>query len=596
MSQHDGIDPILVSVIRNRIDSIAEEMAQTLMMTSRSGIFAEARDFVTGILDRDLQLISQSQYFPGFAGALPYLLPHIVETFGDDIHDGDVFIENDPFYGNSHLPDMNIVKPVFHGGQIEFWVACKGHMADIGGAGVAGYDPTGTTVWDEGVVIPPTKLYNRGELDRGLFDLLLRNVKVPQIVGGDIRCEVGGANIGERRLKELLDRYGAETVHAHLGEFLRAAEREMREKIRQIPEGVYHGEKAIDDDVEHPGEPLTVRVKVTVGDGEVEFDFSESDAQSPRYMNSTEAFTRSMATLTLFWILEHGTSNAGSLEPISFANPKGTCTNCEFPMSSVLATCSMAECIQEAVQLALADAVPDLIPAPSAKIFFHMMNYEDPDSGEMGVNLDFFTRCQPSGGTLGYDGWEQGGPAQELGMGRCPDVEISEIAHPLRVLQFEEETDSAGAGAFRGGNGHVYRVKHLVDSRTSLTFGSGTLEHAVPAGLFGGEAPEPSTMRLERADGTVVEIRPNTFFDIHAGDELVLHMMGGPGYGDPLDRDPDRVLADVRDGFTTPEKAYEVYGVVVSEGSDGLAVLDHERTSQRRAELRESDEHMDSAP
>ena len=135
------VDPILTSIISNRLDGIAEEMAQTLMMTSRSGIFAEARDFVTGILDGDGRLLAQSRYFPGFACALPYLIPHITSKFQGQIEDGDVFIMNDPRQGNSHLPDMNIVKPIFWDGKVQFWAACKGHMADIGGAGVAGYDP-----------------------------------------------------------------------------------------------------------------------------------------------------------------------------------------------------------------------------------------------------------------------------------------------------------------------------------------------------------------------------------------------------------------------------------------------------------------------
>ena len=166
------IDPVLVSIIPNRLDSIAEEMAQTLMMTSRSGIFAEARDFVTGIMDANGRLLAQSRYFPGFACALPYIVPPIIEKYHGNLMDGDTIIVNHPNKGNSHLPDMNVVKPVFWEDKIHFWVACKGHMADIGGAGVAGYDPNGETIWDEGVVVPPTKLYKQGVLQEEILDLL----------------------------------------------------------------------------------------------------------------------------------------------------------------------------------------------------------------------------------------------------------------------------------------------------------------------------------------------------------------------------------------------------------------------------------------
>ncbi|MBW1804305.1 MAG: hydantoinase B/oxoprolinase family protein, partial [Deltaproteobacteria bacterium] len=227
----DKTDPVLVAILSNRTKAIAEEMARTLMMTSRSGIFAEARDFITAIFDKDLRLIAQSDYFPGFAGALPYILPPLIEKFGEDIDEGDIFIVNDPYAGNSHIPDMNVIKPVFWKGGLEFWATCKGHMADIGAGGVAGYDPDGTSIWDEGLIIPPTKLYHRGELYRDLWEILLRNVKATDLVSGDIMCEVGGANIGERGLIKLLDRYGPEMVHSHLSEFLAASEREIREKI-----------------------------------------------------------------------------------------------------------------------------------------------------------------------------------------------------------------------------------------------------------------------------------------------------------------------------------------------------------------------------
>jgi len=577
----DGIDPILLSIIPNRLEAIAEEMAQTLMMTSRSGIFAEARDFVTGICDAEGRLIAQSRYFPGFACALPYLVPPIRAKFGDGIADGDIIIVNDPYLGNSHLPDMNILKPVFWDGALQFWAICKGHMADIGGAGVAGYDPLGETIWDEGVIIPPLKLYERGVLRDDLLELILRQIKLPDVVRGDIMCEVGGANIGERGLKAMLGKYGADTVRRHVQGFFDLSERTMRERLRAIPNGVYRGAKAIDDDVASD-RPLTVRVRIAVRDGEVEIDFSESDPQSARYMNSTDAFARSIATLTLFWILEHAQSNDGSLRPISFVNPAGRCTHAAFPASTVLATCTMAECIQEAIQLALAPAVPDKIAAPSAKLIFPLIAYVDPDKQRLDVNVDFFFRCDASGGTLGYDGWEQGGPAQEMGMGRCPDPEIHELSHPVRILRFEQEQDSAGDGRYRGGNGHVYRVQHLVPSVKAVVFGSGTKPHAVPEGLFGGRSPSPSVLSIERAKGGRKTLALNRFFQVEAGDVIELRQMGGPGYGDPYERDAARVARDVRDGYLSPEKAREVYGVHIR--ADGS--LDREATALARKSRR----------
>ena len=569
------IDPVLVSIISNRLEGIAEEMAQTLMMTSRSGIFAEARDFVTGIMDADGRLLAQSRYFPGFACALPYIVPPIIKKYGDQLSDGDVIIVNDPTMGNSHLPDMNIVKPVFWHDHVCFWVACKGHMADIGGGGVAGYDPTGETIWDEGVVVPPTLLYRAGELQEEVLDLIISQVKVPDIVRGDIMCEVGGVNVGERGLRGLLERYGKEICEAHINSYLDASEFLMRERIRNIPNGVYIGEKAIDDDVASE-EPLTVHVSITVDEKGVSFDFSKSDPASPRYMNSTDTFTRSMATLTLFWILEHEESNGGSLRPFKFINPVGTCVNPPFPHSNVLATCNMAEAVQEAVQLALAPAVPELVSAPSAKLVFPMITYINPENNQFSVNLDFFFRSNPSGGTDGYDGWEAGGPAQEMGMGRCPDPEITELTHPVHVHHYEQQIDSAGAGQFRGGPGHVYRVEHLAPSVNAVVFGSGTKPHAVPSGLFGGSDPSPTVVKIERIDGRTEVMKTNSFFEICKNDIIEMHAMGGAG--NPLERDLEKVVSDVRDGFVSKRQSREVYGVKIR--NDGS--VDEKGTSELR--------------
>ncbi len=573
-------DPVLVAVLSNRMKAIAEEMARTLMMTSRSGIFAEARDFVTAIFDKDLRLITQSEYFPGFAGALPYILPPLIEKYTGNIDEGDIFIENDPYAGNSHIPDLNMVKPVFYNGEIQFWTACKGHMADIGAGGVAGYDPEGTTIWDEGLIIPPTKFYHREKLDEDLFEFILKNVKARDIVAGDIMCEVGGNNIGERGLLKLLKRYSPEIVHAHLGEFLAASEKEVREKIKQIPDGVYRGEKSCDPDASDRNKPITVRAKIIVEGSDITIDFSDSDPQTPRYVNSSFAFTQSMGTLTIFWIIEQSRSNHGSLKPIKFINPLGTCVNCEFPHMATLATTTMAETIQEAIQLALVPAVPHLIAAGSSKMPFQILRGINPRTNRLYVNMDFFTRCIPSGGTEGYDGWDQGGPAQELGMGRTPDVEIQELICPVHILEFEQVMDSAAAGKFRGGPGHIYRVQYLTDTIEGVYFGNGTREDTVPIGILGGKNPRINKTVIQRSDGQVEELKTNSFMKVKAGDIMTLHGMGGAGFGDPFYRDVLMVQQDVRNELVSVDKAREEYGVVID--SEILEIDSKETTALRQ--------------
>jgi N-methylhydantoinase B len=233
------------------------------------------------------------------------------------------------------------------------------------------------------------------------------------------------------------------------------------------------------------------------------------------------------------------------------------------------------------VQLALSSAVPERVVAPSAKLIFPIIGYIHPAKKRLDVNVDFFFRCNPSGGTLGYDGWEQGGPAQEMGMGRCPDPEIHELSHPVRIQCFEQTVDSAGAGRFRGGNGHLYRVQHFAPSVNAVVFGSGARPHAVPSGLFAGQSPQPSRLTIERASGGKEVIELNSFFHVDADDVIELHAMGGPGYGNPLERDPERVFRDVEDGYLSRAKAADVYGVAI--GQDGR--VDQQATVALRKKL-----------
>ena len=279
-TRRNKVDPILVSVLDSRFSSIVEEMGHSMMRTSRSPIFSEARDFVTAVFTGDLRLIAQKDYIPILAGALPIAMKYIAESYEGDIHEGDIFIHNDAYAGGNHLPDTNIAKPIFHDGELVFWAITKGHLAEIGGRGIAGYDPSARTIWDDGLVIPTCKLYDRGKYNRSVWDLIGRNSKVPELVLGDTACEVGAVKVAERRLTELTERYGVETIYAAIDEIISATEKEIRERIRLIPDGVYCGEKSIDHDAINRDKPVTARVKITKQGDEITVDYSGSDPQA----------------------------------------------------------------------------------------------------------------------------------------------------------------------------------------------------------------------------------------------------------------------------------------------------------------------------
>lgn len=558
------IDPILVAVLDSRFFALTEEIARTMVRTSRSPIFAEARDFATAIFDKDLRLVAQRDYLPVLASAIPMAIENIAMTYKGDIHEGDVFIHNDSYAGNNHTPDLNVAKPVFYKGELVFWSVVKGHMADTGGRGIAGYDPTATTYWDDGLIIPASKLYDRGKLNRSVWNLYLRNLRVPTIVEGDLQCEVGSVTIGERGLLALLERYGVETLYAAIDGFIGATEKETRDKIRQIPDGVYYGEKSIDHDAIIRDKPVTVRVKVVKRRDEITIDLSDSDPQTAGYMNSSWANTVSACCLAMFAALPGEIKrNEGSLRPIKVIAAEGTCVNPRFPASLTMCTCSQSETIVEAIWLALAPAIPQWIQAGHGKMSQHIAVGFNPRTNQPFVNLDFLTNALGSGGTEGYDGWDEGGPAFDMGQLRKPDPEIMELIVPYHILQYEQIGGREGKGKFRGGHGAAVKFQYLVDCK-AVEIGQGHREYSTCSGIFGGGSGTPNIVHLRGMDGGVEEIDGGMFFNIKAGDILESLTSGGAGFGHPFDRDPELVRQDVLDDFLTVEEAREAYGVIIN--------------------------------
>jgi len=579
-TEYKRVDPIVVAVLSSRFNAINEEMGRVLIRTSRSPIFAEARDFGVAIFDKHLRLIAQKEYIAVLAGAIPVALQNIAAAYEGDIYEGDIFIHNDCYAGNNHIPDMNIAKPVFWNGELMFWSVVKGHMADTGGRGVVGYDPNSMTIWDDGLTIPAAKLYEKGKLNKGIRDIIFRNTKLPDIVWGDIMCEVGGVTVGERNFLALLDRYGSETLNGAIDEILADSEREMRDKIRQIPDGIYHGEKSTDPVPAFGDEPVTAKVKVIKQGDEITIDLTDSDPQTVGYLNNTWANTYSVCHLVLAYMLPGEVRrNQGSLDPVTIVAGEGTWVNPEFPRPVTNCTTGGSECIGEALMLALSDALPQWTAAGHAKMTVVLATGFNPRTKRQWVDIDFFTRLQPSGGTEGYDGWDLGGPIFELGGGRTPDLEIMEMVKPVHILQCEQEIDTAGAGKYRSGIGHVYRVKYLADVDNGAIVCSGMKEYSPPSGLFSGQSPKPNTLVVHRARGQTETQRVHTFIKLKAGDIMEEHLMGAGGFGDPFERDVERIRQDVWNEVVSFEGARRDYGVVI----DPVTLeIDHEATNRLR--------------
>jgi len=583
-SKTKKIDPITVAVCDNRFTAIVEQVAGAMVRTSMSPIFAEARDICSGIFDKDLRLIAQRDYLPVLAANLNVAIKEIAEHWEGEIYEGDVFVHNDAYGCNTHQPDVNVAKPIFKEGRILFWAMAKGHHADIGGKGLVGYDPTAKTCWDDGLIIKPAKLYDRGRYNRSVWQLICNNTKLPLLVEADLHCQVGACTVGERLLLTLVEEYGEETVFAAIDEILNATEREVRGKIEQIPDGIYYGEKSFDNDAIDRSKPVTVRAKVTVKGSDITIDLSESDPETPGYLNSSWGNSYSVATMAILYFIEGETKrNAGALRPINFITQKGTCVDPNFPHAVTMCTCTFTETIFEAVMLALAPAKPEWATAAHGKMSLSVTAGTNPRTKRPFAIIDFVTCAEGSGGTLGHDGWPMGGPTHCMGQLRSPDPEIMEMVTPQIVWQNELIGGREGIGQFRGGWGAAYKVQYLTDC-PAVECGQGHAPYATPTGIFGGGSPPPSAPRVRRKDGTVEYIDVNVFWAIHEGDIYEQEMQGGAGYGDPLDRDPEKVQKDVDDEFITVEKAREDYGVILRprEGQPWRWEVDVKATEEER--------------
>lgn len=574
-------DPILVAVIGNALDGITREMGQTMLRTSRSPIFVEARDFATSIFSADCRLLAQSHYIPVIGGATPYAQRAIVDFFGDDIHDGDVFIHNDPFNGGSHLPDITITRPIFWDGTLVFWAMTKGHNADVGGGGVVGFNPAARDVLDEGIRIPPVRIIHRGTLRKDAWELILTNVRMRSLVESVLNCQIGATAIGERRLHALLDKYGAETLSDATDELMRASARQVRAQIAQIPDGEYSAESLVDNDGLDKSRTYRIALTIKVDNDELTFDFSDSDPQAQGFINSPIANTVASAHLALFGSIDPDIRyNSGAIDPIEVIAPVGSIVNPSDPAPVAACTVPTCEAIAATVWTALSQAMPSLAHAGWARWCTPATMGINPRTGRPFGDLHFLGKGG-SGATEGFDGWDHLSPANTLGGLRTPDPELHELDTPYLLEELEYLPDSAGGGQWRGGLGVRYRWKVQADDIACATYGSGFLPATAPVGLLGGRSGIVQRLTLTHGDGDPIEMDTNSFYTLNEGDVVEVISSGGGGFGDPHLRDAELVLRDVREGVVSVDTARHVYGVAIDP--DTLEICQDETWDLRAA-------------
>lgn len=576
---NENIDPILASVLQRRFKSITEEMGLTLLRTTRSPILNEARDFVTGIYNRQGKMLEQTEYIPVLAFAIQPVCERILAYFGEDIHPGDVILHNDVFTGGNQNADVAVFRPVFHGEELVAWAACKGHQADIGGAVAGGYNPEAREVWQEAFRITPVKIVDRGKRRKDVWDLVFANIRY-DIVAEDIKAEMGGCVVGERGIKALVEKYGVEKFNRHVEHLFETTETMVRKEIRSIPDGTYRGESQVFYDGIHDGSQMHITLSVTVKGDEITFDFTGSSPQTEGFVNAPYGATASAVLLTfLMHINPDIPHNDGILRPIHIINPEGSFLNARFPAATTFGN-SLTGPISDAIFRAMAQALPKKVTAGWNRFLGFTLTGRDPRKNRPYVDILFLALKGGSGATWTADGYDHIGLINCAGGILAQDYEMFEIHDPHFLIKHEYLTDSAGAGRWRGGLGVETEFVINGENVTGIAFGDGIEEAAKAFGFFGGKEGVVNRIELTYPDGSVKTAKSKQIIrNVPKGTIYRQIAGGGGGYGNPFDRPEQKVLEEVRNEVISVEKARADYGVVIDPST---MTIDTEATSRLR--------------
>jgi N-methylhydantoinase B len=553
------IDPILLSVYARTFRSITDEMSISMQKTTSSPILCEAKDFVTGLYDADGRMLEQTENLPILAFSLAPVCKFIRNHYGDDIHPGDVIFHNDVFSLGNQNNDVAVYKPVFFEDELVAWTAVKGHQADIGGAVAGGYNPNAVEVWQEALRIPPIKVYEKGKLRKDVWDLIFANIRF-DIVQHDMKAEIGACHVGERRVVELLKKYGRKNFEAHKGALFEATRKMMEAEIATIPNGTYSGEGSIYYDGRHEGSKFQVRVTITVEDKRIKFDYSKTDAQSNGFVNGTFTSSASATILTLLQMINPDIPhNEGMVEPIEIIIPEGTILNASYPKATTFGN-HLCPPNADAIQRALAPVMPDRVTAGWNNLLCSLTTGIDPQKNDKYVDIGFMGLKGGSGAMLGTDGYDHIGMIDASGGVLDQDYEMFEQQTPHRLIKHEYLGDSAGPGEWRGGLGVETIFEIGSDNTQFVTFGDGDFEPAF--GLFGGGSGTLNFIHLTYPDGkTVVPRNKDLITNVPKGTIYHQQAGGGGGYGDPHKRNRAKLREEVRDAVISPAAAQKFYGL-----------------------------------
>jgi N-methylhydantoinase B len=544
------IDSITLSVIQAGLSQVCDEMDMAFSRAAFSPVIAEANDRSDGIYAADDgALIAQGAGgLPVFVGTMQDSTRQLIERIENGVtaapSPGDIYIVNDPYLGGTHLMDVRFAKPFYRDGQVFCWLSNTGHWPDTGGAVPGGFSASATSVEQEGLRLPPVKLFKNGEMDKEIYAIICSNIRVADQRIGDVKAQAAALLVGEQRLTALLDRYGDDVVRAAIKDLRRRAERQMRQLIDEIADGTYRSVAWIDSDGV-VNTPLAIRLTIVKSAGHLQFDFTESSPPCKGPMNSVRATTLSSVYLAMRHIFPEVPISAGAFVPLEVIGIEDTFLDARYPRPVSGCAAEVSQRIAEAVFAALVTALPDRVTAaPAGTSGNFALGGHDPQSGRD------FVMYQLSGGGYGgnadHDGLANG--CSTIGISKAPPIEIMEQNFPVLYHRYALRERSGGAGKYRGGLGLEYEVElRRGEARASFVMDHGRFG---PQGALGGEDGAVNEVEVWQGGKKLVPPHLSKAQDIPltAGDRVCVKTPGGGGYGPAEDRDAALTALDLRLG------------------------------------------------
>ena len=556
------IDPITLGVIQAGLQQACDEMDLTFSRAAFSPVIAEANDRSDGIYSaEDGALIAQGAGgLPVFVGTMQYSTRVLIEMIANGTAappgPDDIYIVNDPYLGGTHLMDVRFAMPYYRDGRIFCWLSNTGHWPDTGGAVPGGFSASATSVEQEGLRLPPVKLFKKGELDQEIYAIICSNIRVADQRIGDVKAQAAALKVGATRLDELLNRYGDDTVRTAIAELRSRAAEQMRSYIQDIPDGIYRSKAYVDSDGV-VNDPLLIDLQISKSGSGLTFDFSRSSPPCAGPMNSVLATTLSSVYLAMRHIFPEVPISAGAFEPLHVIRPEGTFLDAQYPRPVSGCAAEVSQRIAEAVFAALVEVLPDRVTAAPAGTSgnFALGGY-DPERDRN------FVMYQLSGGGYGgnarHDGLSNG--CSTIGISKAPPVEIMEQAFPVLYHRYALREGSGGAGMHRGGFGLEYELE-LLRGHANASF---VMDHGRfgPQGARGGADGAVNEVEVWQGGKRHVPEHLSKEQDIALlpGDRVLVRTPGGGGYGDPAKRDHRLIQEDIRLGRYKKAEAKRLFG------------------------------------